>query len=284
MQDIDVIQRINSQRPTMSKGQKRIADYTAKHYDSAAFMTAAALGEKAEVSESTVVRFAMALGYDGYAELQKSLQEMVRNKLTNLQRINLLNKTGENTAASVIKSDINNLRATLDYIDPNIFDAAVEFILASKAIYIVGHRSASVLSRFLAYYMDFILPNIKELPASQDAFDQLARAGEGDLLIAISFPRYSALTMECVRIAKERGAGILAITDGRLSPLVPLADYYLYARSAMASFVDSLVAPLSLLNAIIVACGSSRDEDVVKHFEELEQIWAEYAVYSQEEN
>lgn len=267
----------------MSKGHRSIADYIAQNYDSAAFMTAAALGEKVQVSESTVVRFAMALDYDGYAELQKSLQEMVRNKLTNLQRINLLNKTGDNTAASVIKSDINNLRATLDYIDPKIFAEAVDCILASKTIYIAGHRSASVLSRFMAYYMDFILPNIKELSVSQDAFDQLARVGNGDLIIGITFPRYSALTVECVRIAKERGAKVLAITDGRLSPLVPMADYYLYARSAMASFVDSLVAPLSLLNAIIIACGFNREEEVRGHFEELERIWAEHSVYNREE-
>lgn len=281
----DVMQRIHENREQMSKGHRRIADFIVNHYDSAAFMTAATLGENVDISESTVVRFAMALGYDGYSELQKSLQELVRNKLTNIQRISLASKYNEeNTMLHVMKSDVNNLRNTIANVDAEVFHGAVDCMLRSRSIYIAGHRSASVLSRFMAYYLDFVFDNVRQvIVTSQDAIDQLTRINSEDVMIGITFPRYSALTVECVRVAKDKGANVISITDGRMSPVVPYSDYLLTAQSAMASFVDSLVAPLSLINAIIVACGLHRKENVRGHFEELERMWAEYHVYSREE-
>ena len=278
----DVMQRIASTRASMSKGQKRIADYIVTNYDSAAFMTASALGETVQVSESTVVRFAMALGYDGYPGLQKSLQEIIRNRLTNVQRINLAsNLTEESALVSVLKSDMANLRSTIENTDSKVFKNAIQCILGSKDVYIVGLRSAQMLAQFLGYYLNFVLPNVKLVGGGVlDAIDQLMRIGENDVLIAITFPRYSTRTVEAVQVAKAKGAKVIAITDSTLSPIAPPADYALMARSDMASFVDSLVAPLSLINAIIVACGLNRKESVASYFEELERMWEDSNVYS----
>ncbi|MDL2225912.1 MurR/RpiR family transcriptional regulator [Eubacteriales bacterium OttesenSCG-928-M02] len=280
----DVMQRIANARHRMSKGQKRIADFIVNNYDSAAFMTASALGDAVQVSESTVVRFAMALEYDGYPGLQKSLQEIIRNRLTNVQRINLTSDLTEEAAlANVLKSDMANLRNTIENLDAQVFRSAIQCILNAKDIYIMGLRSAQMLAQFLSYYLNFVLPNVKLVGAGVlDAIDQIMRIGEGDVLIAITFPRYSTRTVEAVQVAKAKGAQVIAITDGDMSPITPPADYALVARSDMTSFVDSLVAPLSLINAIIVACGMNRKEEVAAYFEELERMWEDFNVYSGE--
>ena len=278
----DVIQRIAAVRPKMSKGQKRIADFIVNSYDSAAFMTAATLGKAVHVSESTVVRFATALGFDGYPGLQKSLQELIRNRLTNVQRIHLVsNLTAQSALESVLKSDMANLRSTIEETDAAVFQNTIQCILTAKNVYVMGLRSTQMLAQFLGYYLNFVLPNVKIVGAGVlDALDQLMRIGENDVLIAITFPRYSTRTVEAVQVAKNKGAKVIAITDSNLSPIVAPADFALMARSDMASFVDSLVAPLSLINAIIVACGLSRSESVSQYFDELERVWEDTHVYS----
>lgn len=282
----NIMQMITKNSIKMSKSQKRISKFITENYDQAAFMTAAALGEAADVSESTVVRFAMALGFKGYPDLQRSLQELIRNKLTNLQRINLTaNLTDESALYSVLKSDMNNLRATIEEIDPNVFKAAIGCLLSADNIYIVGHRSASMLAQFLGYYLNYVFPNIKIVSAgSQDVADQVLRINDNDTLVAITFPRYSNRTIEAVRIAKANGASVIAVTDTTTSPAAQYADYCLLAKSDMASFADSLVAPLSLINAIIVACGLNRQDEIKNYFEELERIWDIQNVYSKKED
>ena len=279
--EYDVIERISKMRPQMSKGQKRIADFIVTNYDSAAYMTACALGEAVMVSESTVVRFAMALGYEGYPELQKSLQELIRNKLTSLQRINLAsNLTDESAVISVLKNDMANLRMMVEQTDTLVFKQAIDCLMGAKHIYILGLRSASMLSQFLGYYLGFVFDNVNVLTTGMmDTLDQMARIKEEDVLMAITFPRYSTRTIDAVNIAKDKGAKVIAITDGQLSPIAKPADYCLMAQSNMASFVDSLVAPLSLVNAIIVACGLRRKEFVKEYFSELEAMWERDNVY-----
>jgi len=276
------MQRISSLRNKMSKSQKRIADYIISHYDQAAFMTASNLGEIVEVSESTVVRFAMSLGFDGYPGLQRSLQEIIRNRLTNVQRINLSqNLTEESVLVSVLKSDMNNLRNTIENTDSQVFKNTIQCILNANNVYVMGLRSAQMLSQFLGYYLNFVLPNVRVVGSGVlDAIDQLMRIGKDDVLIAITFPRYSTRTVEAVQVAKSKGAQVIAITDSTLSPIVGPADFALMARSDMASFVDSLVAPLSLINAIIVACGINRHDAVSQYFDELERVWENFNVYS----
>ena len=279
--EYDVIERISKMRPQMSKGQKRIADFIVTNYDSAAYMTACTLGESVMVSESTVVRFAMALGYEGYPELQKSLQELIRNKLTSLQRINLAsNLTDESAVISVLKNDMANLRMTVEQTDTQVFKQAIDCLVKAKHIYILWLRSASMLSQFLGYYLGFVFENVNVLTTGMmDTLDQMARIKEEDVLVAITFPRYSTRTIDAVSIAKAKGAKVIAITDGQLSPITKPADYCLMAQSNMASFVDSLVAPLSLVNAIIVACGLRRKEFVKEYFSELEAMWEKDNVY-----
>lgn len=285
MEELNVMQRITQNTQHMSKGQRRIAAYINANYDQAAFMTASALGEAADVSESTVVRFAMALGFEGYPELQRSLQELIRNRLTNLQRINLTaNLTEESVLVNVLKGDTGNLRSTMEETDPKVFKAAIQTLLGADTIYIVGHRSASMLAQFLGYYLNFVFPHVKVVSSGvQDVADQVIRIGERDALVAITFPRYSNRTIEATRIAHKKRAPIIAITDSRISPVAQLADHCLLAKSDMASFVDSLVAPLSLINAIIVGCGLKRGDDVKNYFEELERIWENQNVYSRKE-
>ena len=279
----DLFNKINHDLPTFSKGHKRIANYILNHYDKAAYMTAAKLGVTAGVSESTVVRFATELGYDGYPSLQKALQEMMRNKLTSVQRIEVTSdQIGENDVFDkVLTSDIQKIRTTLEESSREDFNNAVDTIIAAKRIYIIGARSAAPLARFIAYYFNLMFENARFVNAAStsEMFEQIMRINEDDVLIGISFPRYSTQTVKAFQYASESGAKVIAITDSKASPLAENASHLLLARSDMASFVDSLVAPLSLINALIVAIGIKKRDVVSRNFEMLEDIWDKYEVY-----
>ena len=277
----DLIYRINTYYKDMSKGQKVIAEYILDSYDRAAFMTASKLGKKVGVSESTVVRFANALNYTGYPQLQKALQELVRNKLTTVQRIQMTSELDQSmTIKSVLKSDMSNIRMTIDEIDNEGFENIVDRVFLAETIYVLGLRSAAPLAEFMGYYLSFMFSNIRVVTSGvNDIFEQTMHIGPKDLLIGISFPRYASRTIEAMEFAKNKGAEIVAITDSYLSPLTNYADYTLLARSDMVSFVDSLVAPLSLINALIVAISLKHKEDISSRFSKLEDIWEKYNVY-----
>lgn len=279
----DILAVIANGMPTYSKGQKLIANYILSSYDKAAFMTASKLGKTVKVSESTVVRFASELGYDGYPAMQKALQEMIRNKLTSLQRIEVSNDlmSNEDILPMVMHSDIEKIRMSLEEIDQKSFDATVDAIVGAKRIYILGVRSSGALAGFLAFYFNLIFDNVVSVntPSASEMFEQILRIGKDDVAVGISFPRYSRRTVKAMQFARDREATVIAITDSMTSPLVPYATHTLMAKSDMASFVDSLVAPLSLINALIVAVGRKKNEDLSRTFETLEKIWAEYEVY-----
>jgi DNA-binding MurR/RpiR family transcriptional regulator len=281
--NLDLMRMIQVKFPRLSKGQKLIAEYILKHYDKAAFMTAAKLGSSVGVSESTVVRFANELGYAGYPELQKALQELIKNKLTTVQRIELSNDfISQDTALKgVLKSDIENIRATLEKINYSAFENSVKSIMKAKKIYIVGLRSSTALADFLGFYLNLILDNVKIVSyGMSDIFEQMLSLSEDDCVIGIGFPRYAMRTVEVLTFAKSRNADVIAITDSVLSPLAARADYALIAESNMASFVDSLVAPLSVINALIIAVGLREKDEISKKFNDLEGIWQEYQIYS----
>jgi DNA-binding MurR/RpiR family transcriptional regulator len=269
----------------MSKSQKRIADYILENFDKAAFMTAIRLGRFASVSESTVVRFAMELGFDGYPEMRRALQDTMRGKLTSVQRIKVAKDrlgTGD-ILKSVLTSDIEQIRQTMEETDSEDFSKAVDAIIEAKNIYILGLRSSSFLAKFMGFYFDLLFNNSRVISESPDSevFEQIVRLSEGDLLIAISFPRYSRRTIKTMQYSRNVGAKIIAITDGLASPLTELADISLCARSDMISFLDTLVAPLSLVNALVVAVSEKAPGDLYENFERLERIWEEYGVYEQ---
>ena len=283
----DILSVIQNSMPTFSKGQRLIARFILESYDKAAFMTASKLGKTVNVSESTVVRFAAELGYDGYPSMQKALQEMIRNKLTSIQRIEVANDRigNQDILSMVMQSDIEKIRMTLEETDRASFRQAVDAILSAHRIYILGVRSAAALADFLGFYFNLIFDNIVlvHTTSASEIFEQLLRVGPEDVVIGISFPRYSSRTVKAMRFAKDRGANVIALTDSEASPLAEAATETLLAKSDMASFVDSLVAPLSLVNALIVAVGRRRNEDVEQIFADLEQTWSEYGVYEQVE-
>lgn len=279
----DLMRLIQSRFPRLSKGQKLIAEYILKSYDKAAFMTAAKLGVSVGVSESTVVRFANELGFSGYPKLQKALQELIKNKLTTVQRLELSNDyISEGYALKgVLKADMENIRATLEKINYNTFEEVVNKIFEAKRIYIIGLRSSTALAEFLGFYLNIILQNVKTVGYGiSDIFEQMINLEEGDLVIGIGFPRYASRTIDALAFAQDRGANVVAITDSLLSPLAAKADYSLIAQSNMASFVDSLVAPLSVINALIIAVGMREKASITSTFNNLESIWREYNVYS----
>lgn len=280
----DILTKIETMMPEFSKGQKAIGRYMLEHYDKAAYLTASKLGAVVRVSESTVVRFAIELGFEGYPELQKSLQELIRTKLTSVQRMEITNdRIGDGEVLSkILSGDIEKIRTTLDRIDPAAFDAAVDAIIGAKHIYISGMRSASLLSGFLGYYFHLMFPEVRQVQAtsSSEMFEQLFRIDRGDVFIGISFPRYSKRIIDAIDFAKSKGAVTVALTDSDTSPLAAGADHLLIARSDMASFVDSYVAPLSVINALIVAVSKKKQQDVAETFEKLEAIWDEYDVYA----
>ena len=279
----DLMRLIQSRFPKLSKGQKLIAEYILKSYDKAAFMTAAKLGVSVGVSESTVVRFANELGFSGYPKLQKALQELIKKKLTTVQRLELSNDyVSEGYALKgVLKADMENIRATLEKINYITFEEVVKNIFEAKRIYIIGLRSSTALAEFLGFYLNIILQNVKTVGNGiSDIFEQMINVEEGDLVIGIGFPRYASRTIDALAFAQDRGANVVAITDSLLSPLAAKADYSLIAQSNMASFVDSLVAPLSVINALIIAVGMREKQSITNTFNSLESIWREYNVYS----
>lgn len=247
----ELLARINQTGRRLSKGQKRIAEYIVNHYDKAAFMTASKLGDKVQVSESTVVRFAIALGYDGYPALQKALQEMIRNRLTAVQRVEMTGDMSESAVlGTVFKADMQNIRQTIEDLDEANFSRTVDALCEAERVYVVGVRSSAPLAQFLGYYMNFIRDNVMVITSGiSDVLEQVARVGEKDVVLGISFPRYSRRTIEAMNYAKGKGATVVSLTDTPLSPLGEASDFCLTARSDMASFVDSLVAPLSMINA-----------------------------------
>ena len=283
----DLLKALSKGSNQFSKGQRIIAKYILNNYDKAAFMTAGRLGKIVGVSESTVVRFAAELGYDGYPSMRKSLQEMIRNRLTSGQRIEVAKSMIDDNdiARSIIGSDIQNLQATLEVLEQESFNKFVDSINEAKNIYIVGMRTSTSLSTFLGLYLNLLRSNVNVIhdTAASEVFEQIIRIGEGDLFIAISFPRYSSHTLDAMEFAKKMGAMTAAITDGPASPLNGIADVCLHAKSDMVSFLDSLVAPMSLINAIVIAVGIKNKENLSQTFERLETIWSENKVYEQTE-
>lgn len=280
---VDLLTLINTQFNEMSKGHKAIARYILNHYDKAAFMTAASLGNAVGVSESTVVRFPLVLGLAGYPELQRALQNLIRNKLTSLQRIEVAEEQigRGDILEKVLSADIEKLQITLSDIDKHAFEGASESISNARNIYILGVRSSAALANFISFYLNLIKENVRLVitTSASEIFEQMLRVGKEDVVIGISFPRYSKRTTKALAFAKDRGATVIAITDSDNSPIALNADYLLSARSDMISFADSLVAPLSLINALIVSVGLKRKAEVEEAFADLERIWDEYEVY-----
>lgn len=279
----DILQQIEDRMSSLSKGQKRIAAYILEQYDKAAYYTAARLSETVGVSESTVVRFACELGFEGYPEFQHALQTSVRNRLTSFQRMEVSDQIlgNGNLLGKVLLSDAERIRRTMEAANPEIFDEAIDRIVSAESIYILGVRSSSYLAGFLNYYLRMIFDRVRLLQTTSgsELFEQLLPIGQGDVMIAISFPRYSKRVINGVQFAKERKADIIALTDSRQSPLAPLADQLLLAQSDMASFVDSLAAPLSIINAMIVAVSRRKKGELDRRLRELEEVWDLYDVY-----
>ena len=277
----DILTYIQENMTSFSKGQKLIANYILQSYDKAAFMTASKLGKTVNVSESTVVRFAAELGFDGYPSMQKTLQEMIRNKLTAIQRVEVSKERigNQDVMTMVMQSDIEKIRMTLDETDQVSFNQAVAAIANAKRIYVLGVRSASVLANFISFYFRFMFDNLVSVDTSSisEVFEQIVHISADDVFIGLSFPRYSKRTIKAMQYAK-----VVAITDSKVSPLTKIADVSLLAKSDMASFVDSLVAPLSLVNALIVAISREKAVHLESSLNRLESIWEEYDVYEKQ--
>jgi DNA-binding MurR/RpiR family transcriptional regulator len=283
-----ILHMIKSNMSSFSKGQKRIGAYILDNYDKAAFMTASKLGKLVDVSESTVVRFASELGYDGYPSMQRALQEMIRSRLTSTQRIKAAGArlTGQDVLTAVVQSDMEKLRIVVDEANRSEFNKVVDEVMSAEHLYILGVRSSSYVAGYLNFYMHLMFENVTlvQSNAAGEIFEQLFRIGPGDVMIAISFPRYSKITLNTVKFAQDRGATIIAITDNDLSPLYQISNAALLAPSEMISFVDSMVAPLSLVNALLVAIGYRMGKDISATFAKLEDIWNEYGVFGKAED
>ena len=283
----DILTTIHDQLRTFSKGQKLIANYILQSYDKAAFMTASRLGKTVGVSESTVVRFAVELGFDGYPSMPRTLQELVRNKLTSVQRIEVANDRigNQDVVSTVLQADIDTLRKTSETLDRREMNESVELILQAKRIYIIGVRSSTAIADFLNFYFRNIFENVSLVSSTStsEMFEQMLRVGKGDVVIGISLPRYSSRTVKTMQYAKDCGAATIAITDKPDAPAGKLADHVLVAKSDMVSIVDSLVAPMSVVNALIVAVSRRREEQVSTTFKNLERLWDEYDVYERVE-
>ena len=279
----DILRALEQRLPSFSKGQRVLARFVLENYDKAAFMTASRLGAAVGVSESTVVRFAADLGFRGYPGMKKALQEVVRSRLTAVERLEVAEQTmnPQDVARAVLRADIANLQATLDETDEAVFHAAVDRILAARRIFIVGMRTSTTLANFLGFYLNLLRDNVHVVQdtAAMEVYEQMLRVHEGDLVIGISFPRYSNRTINAMKYARDRKVGTLGITDTKASPLNEFADVCLFAKSEMVSFLDSLVAPMGLINALIVAIGARDREHTFQTFRELEEIWSEYGVY-----
>lgn len=283
----ELLKMIDERYHKFSKGQKKLADFIREDYDKAAFLTAAKMGGEVGVSESTVVRFATALGYDGYPEFQKALGELVRMKLNSIQRMEVTygRISQSEILESVLQSDIEKIKMTIGSLDQKAFEEAVDTIVKARKIYIIGIRSCAPLANFLCYYLNLIFDHITlvHTNSSSEIFEQMIRIGEEDVVIGISFPRYSMRTLKALEFASNRKAKVITLTDSVHSPMTIYSSCNLIARSDMASIVDSLVAPLSVINALVVALCMKKQKEVVKTLETLEEIWDEYQVYSGDE-
>ena len=279
---------INEKMKDFSKGQKKIGNFVLTHYEKAAFMTAARLGEAVGVSESTVVRFATELGFGGYPELQHALQEMIRNKLTTVQRIEITSDriSSGDVLSKILSMDIEKIQRTLEDTSPEEFDEVTDLVVGAEKIFVLGVRSSSALAEFLCYYLYKVFDNVRNVKntSSSEVFERIMNINEKDVFIAITFPRYSTRTVKAAKYAHDNGATVIAITDSHTAPIIQYADHVLLAKSDMASFADSLVAPLSLINALIVSIGLKKKKEVSEAFEKLERIWDEYEVYEKSED
>ena len=283
----NILHTIEKNMSSFSKGQKLIARFILEDYDKAAFMTASRLGKTVQVSESTVVRFATQLGYDGYPSMQRALQEMIRGKLTSLQRIKASEGElgGSDLVTNVLQRDMDKIRMAIDQTDGAEFDQVVDTITQAKHIYIVGFRSSSFLAGYLNFYFRMIFDNVVLVNGgAAGTFDQLFRVGPGDVVVAICFPRYSELAIKTVQYAKDRGAAIVGVTDSEMSPVYQLASGSLLVRNEMISFVDSLAAPMSILNALILAAASKEETDISEAFGELEHVWDRFGIFGKVED
>lgn len=282
----DILEILQEKEPTFSKGQKRIARYITESYDKAAFMTANRLGKTVGVSESTVVRFAVDLGFEGYPSMQKAMQEMVLNRLTSVQRIEVANNRigSQDVVSMVLHSDMEKLRKTGEVLNREEFQASVNAILKAKRVYILGVRSVAPLANFLGYYMNYMFDNVHVITGVSlgEMFEKIVGVNSEDVVIAFSFPRYSASAAKGAQYCRSTGATVIGITDNRQSPLGSNSDYVLIAKSDMVSLVDSLVAPLSIVNALIVSIASKRKKELSQTFANLERIWDEYDVYEKQ--
>ena len=284
----NVLQTIRNNMDGFSKGQKRIAHYILDNYDKAAFMTASKLGATADVSESTVVRFAAELGYDGYPAMQKALQEIIRGRLTSVQRIQVSRDqiTGSDILGAVMQRDADSIQNAIQQVDREEFDRVVDKLNNAEHIYILGVRSSSFLAGYLNFYLHLIFKNVifVQNSAAGEIYEQLIHIGKDDVVVAISFPRYSKMVIHAVELARDRGAQVVGITDSTVSPIYRMASSSLLVRCDAISFVDSMAAPLSLLNALILALGRSKGEEVAKTYSEMEQVWSKYSIFGRSED
>ncbi len=283
----DVLIKIQDNYQKLSKSQKLIAEYILYHYDKAAFLTAAKLGSTVNVSESTVVRFANVLGFDGFPELQKALQELIKNKLTTVQRIELSDDYhgNENIFETVLKSDMKDIHDTINELNISDFEETLNMICEAKKIYVIGLRSSTALAEYLGFYLNLIFDNITVVRLGiSDIFEQIIKISHDDIIIGIGFPRYSQRTIDALSYAREKNAKIVSITDSLISPLTPFSDKVLIAKTDMDSFVDSLVAPMSLINALIVSLGMKNKDKMIGVFKNLEEVWDKYDIYVKDVN
>ena len=286
MDEHDLLTSIKNKMPSLSKGQKRIANFLLEHYDKAVYLTASKLGEIAGVSESTVVRFAIELGFDGYPKLQTALEEVIKTKLTASQRMRVsydrITKNDKHILDTVLENDADRIFCTLNEINKTDFDNAVKKLLEADTVYLVGGRSAAPLSSFFSFYLNLMRPNVVNvgIAGATELFEQIFRIDRNDVFVGISFPRYSQRTIKAMEYAYSKGAATIALTDTDKSPLARYAECCLTARSDMVSFVDSLVAPLSVINALLVAISINKREELDRSFDKLEKLWSEYQVYT----
>ncbi len=282
MQQQNVLNLIQDKFDHLSKGQKRIANYIFDEYDKVAYITASRFAEIVGVSESTVVRFAMALGYDGYPDLQKALQESIKTKLTMIQRLDISNDmcVDKDSIKKIMTQDMDNIRKTIDMIDEQRFKEIIKIISNSKKIFLTGNRSSAILANYLGFYLHFIVEDLHIIPSgSHSSFDELISIGDSDCLIVVSFPRYAKGTLDAVKFAKSQGATIIGITDGHNSPISNFVDYSLYSLYNMNTFIDSMVAPMSLINALIMTLSLNEKNRVYANFKKLEALWKRYDIY-----
>lgn len=274
---------MNQKFSSMSKGQKLLAKYTMENYQKVAFMTASKFGESVGVSESTVVRFAIALGYSGYPKFQLALQDLIKSKLTTVERVEIANKdySSENMILeNVLKTDIENIKGTIETIPQKAYEDTVDLMISAKRLYIMGMRSSIYVAKYLGYYLNYILDDVIIVRMDMgEPVEQMLKLGDGDVLVSISFPRYSKKTMQVVKFAKQRGAKIISITDSMNAPTAPLADQVVTVKNTMVSFIDSLVPAFSVANALVIGVAMREKEDIKGYFNDLEEIWEQFEIF-----